>query len=323
MLHLRLLRPRCAVLPFLAAGLLALAGAAPASAGDPEPSPTDSVWTVNVLTQTDSRAEMTPCHCPGIGGSLALRSGVFKRLRTSHEAFLVLDGGDAVPTDSVFEYRDLAGLVVDAMARMPYDAAVPGETELALGPEAVIAEAARIPLVCANLSLTGGGDLGIPPVRWVEAGGRTVAVTGYLDPLLYYGQPDLFDHGEPPFLVRDPLEALGPVLAEARENADLIVLLAHAGPDQLAGLLPQLPGVGVVVLGHAPQERTRFETVGGVPVVYPGRRSREVAQIRVEVGPGGAATDAFHRVWDLRQVGPEDPAVDTLVKQYQEEHGSP
>lgn len=323
MLHRRPSRSRSSLLVVLAAGVCALAAAPAGPSGTGGAAPADSTWTVNLLTQTDSRAEMHPCHCPGIGGSLALRSGVFKRLRSSHDAFLVLDGGDAVPTDSVFHYRELAGLVLDAMAAMHYDAAVPGETELALGPATVIAAARRIPYVCANLSLSQGDSLGIPAVRYLAAGDHTVAVTGYVDPLLYYGLPGMFEHGDPPFLVRDPLDALGPVVQEARKRADLVVLLAHAAPDQVALLLPQLPGVGAVVVGHAPGEHTRFDTIGAVPVVYPNLRSREVAQIRLAVDAAGTATDAFHRTWDLRQASPEDPAVVDLVKRFEDEYGTP
>jgi 2',3'-cyclic-nucleotide 2'-phosphodiesterase (5'-nucleotidase family) len=320
MLHLRPTRTTVTRLPVLAiAAILVLAP--PARAGKPDPAA--GVWRVNLVAQTDSRATMHPCHCPGIGGSLALRLGIFKRLRSSHEAFLMVDGGDAVPSDTVFQYRDLAGLMVDAMEMMGYDAAVPGETELALGPEAVAKEAARIPLVCANLSLMSGDSLAIPPVRWLRAGNHTVAVTGYLDPLLYYGLPGLFDHGQPPFLVRDPLEALDPVVEVARKKADLVILLAHATSEQLADILPHLPGIGVVVVGHGPGERTRFESAGGVPVITPGPRSRELAQIRLAVKPDGTVGDDFHRVWDLRQEGTEDAALKAVVDRYRKEHGDP
>src|SRR5262249_14890510 len=140
-----------------------------------------AVQRIAVLANAAGDGDLHPCRCPGLNSSsLALRASVLKRARTFTFPSLIVDGGDfaAPPDDSLRSER--FDLFVKSMQFMTYDAVGLGDAEFDLGKDAVRGAAAKLPLVCANLTDTTGW--GIPAVRRVERGGFHIVITGYVDP---------------------------------------------------------------------------------------------------------------------------------------------
>ena len=55
-------------------------------------------WRLAIFAQTDSRAELDPCACPGSESSgLALRARILRKARRLKHPAVVVDGGDFVP----------------------------------------------------------------------------------------------------------------------------------------------------------------------------------------------------------------------------------
>jgi 2',3'-cyclic-nucleotide 2'-phosphodiesterase (5'-nucleotidase family) len=290
-------------------------------------SPVDSndegTWTVAIFAQTDSRAELMPCHCPGLKtGGLALRSAVFGRARALTFPAIVVDAGDFIPADGESLRTEFAELMLDAMEIMEYDAVSLGGLELQLGHDFVARAAKRLPLVCANLKWEEEGAE-IPKVRWIEDSGRKVAVSAYVDPLLYYDLPGIVDNLAERILVLDPVESLQPVLDEVRPEADLVVLLAHADLPRIRELLDQLSGFDVVVQGHAPEETEPLVRFEGVDLMVPGPRSRQVAQLTLVLNADNTVRDRRARVWNLSRLTKGDRRLDDLVREFQDVHGNP
>ena len=99
-------------------------------------------------------------------------------------------------------------------------------------------------------------------MRVIERDSCRVAVTAYVDPLLYYEWPQALERSPDSLLVTDPAEALRPILAKARAEGLPLIVLAHADQVSVAELLRDLPRPAVIVVGHDPQESlsaTRWE----------------------------------------------------------------
>jgi len=305
----------------LLAGLL-LAASPVRSAGETAPEPG-----VDLIIQTDSRGELQPCHCPGMpSGGFSRRSEVFKIARHSGERIaLVLEGGDFLPDLEDSLSAPLADFLPGVLVVMDYDAMALGERELFRGPDYLTRLAGELPLVCANVTV--GGAPVAPAVRWFRVGERRVAVTGFLDPLLFYAWPDAFTGDAGTILVSDPVEALTAVRAEL-DSADAVVVLAHAGLDRVLEWGPELDFVDVLVQTHEPGLSEHPGRAGDAFVVEPGPRSRQVVRAHLEwpdttgtaspvavTAAHGVSLDALH-VWDLKRTVRFDAHVEERVQQF-------
>jgi 2',3'-cyclic-nucleotide 2'-phosphodiesterase (5'-nucleotidase family) len=291
------------------------AGAFLATAAPPVAGSTPAGCPVVLLVGADHRGELAPCNCPGLeAGSLGLRAAFLRSARLGDRFAVVADAGDFTPLPSDSEDVSSAETVVRALEMISYDAVAVGEAELLRGPEFLAEASQRLPLVCANVKLA--GDLGahIPGVRVLERDGCRVAVTAYVDPLLYYEWPQALARPADSLLVTDASEALRPILAKARADGLLLVVLAHADQASVAALFGDLPCPDVIVVGHDPQE-TRSATRWKEAIwVEPGARSRGIAQLTFRASPAGPpVVDAF-RIHELKQESRWDERVEELVR---------
>ncbi len=254
-------------------------------------------------------------------GGLALRSGVYQRARALDRASVILDGGDFVPApgDSLVEER--AALMIEAMNLMDYDAVGLGEDELMLGPEFLARAAGRLPLVCANVRVPPGLRSRIPPVRWLDRDGRRIAVTGYVDPLLYYTLPGAIDRSPDSLLVTDPIQALTPVMAGLRGKADFVVVLGHGDTDEVEEWLDAVPGATVLVQGHRPPAAHGVSMIDGTYVLRAGPSSRAVAQLELRYQGPDSLTAVDYRLIDLRREQRGDSRLDDMVLAFEKKYG--
>lgn len=192
---------------------------------------------------------------------------------------LRLDAGDAIQgTPLQAETRGRAGMEV--LGRMGYAAAALGDHDFDWSLEALRARMAESPYpwLAANVvdSVTGRRPDWIVPWRMVEAGGRPVAVIGYLTPDTKRTLPPdrtrglRFGEGE---------LALHDVLGEvAARKPAATILLAHAGGScdsivcagEIVRLAEELAGkgVGLIVAGHT--HRVMTTRVGNIPILETG-----------------------------------------------------
>jgi len=247
---------------------------------------------------------------------------VFQRARAGAKPCLVLDGGDFVPERGDSLHAERTELMLEAMAIMAYDAVGLGEGELLLGPAFLSEAAARLPLVCANLRLGPGREGDIPPVRYLERDGRTVAVTGYVDPLLYYEQPGALDVPMDSLLVLDPVETLTPIIQDLRGRVDLIVVLAHGSLDQTRDWIARVPGTDAVVQGHEPGLSRAASLCEDTYLMLTGPRSRQVGQLNLTLDGEGTLVSVSYKLFDLKKArGFPDTRLETLVDEFETRHG--
>jgi 2',3'-cyclic-nucleotide 2'-phosphodiesterase (5'-nucleotidase family) len=242
---------------------------------------------------------------------------VIQRVRGLPHATVVVDGGDLVPPEDNPLRDPLTAFIAEVMGESDYNAIGIGEMELGLPDSLLAALVQHLPLVSANVHLQGDLAGQVPAVRWMDSPDGRIAITGYLDPMVYYADPEVFSRERAP-LVTDPGEALEPLLAQLREEADFIVLLAHAGREHIETLLEQIGPVNVVVQGHAPDGGRSFTQIGESILIIPVKRARGMSQLTMSQGHGEGMR---FRVWDLKQIDFWDEAIDAQVEAFRARHG--
>ncbi len=199
-----------------------------------------------------------PCGCQGrenqLGG-IARRHSFLEQLEKDGWPTVALDVGgliDRFGRQAEIKYQ----ITCDAMATMGYDAIAFGRKDLRLPAEALVAVAGAEdgPFVSANVNLF---DL-TKQFRVIDAGGKKIGVTSVL------GEKYQAEVNNDQITVTPAVAALEAVLPKLKaEGCDLLVLLAHATPDESKALAKQFPDFDIVVTAggaeEPPHELTRIE----------------------------------------------------------------
>ncbi len=232
--------------------------------------------------------------------------------------------------------RDLiAGVTLEAMGIMKYDAVALGPQDLLLGPKPLrsLLSAARLPVVASNLY---DGDTETPfekPYVLVEKAGIRVGILSVMPP------PSQEEQESNPFLKAAPSEkssseeagsvthretfgilpmeeAVRKAVAGIAGKADIIILLSQAGYDETCDLVNRVPGIDLAVYeggrrgtpGKTPEKTLLMRAPSdGTSIGY--------ARFALE---GGKAFLKQNKMMSLscsarEPALPEDPAVAALV----------
>jgi 2',3'-cyclic-nucleotide 2'-phosphodiesterase (5'-nucleotidase family) len=268
-------------------------GRASPSAGSP----------LTILYTADAQGYLEECACEtgGMLGGIARRAALVDSLRAREPGALLLEAGDFATGPG--PYGEMVGLVAArAMARMKYDAVLPGEVELNLEPDFWQKVAGlELPFVHTNF---GGPGLG-PPQREaliLERDGRRIAVLGLLGTDLYF-MPER--RAEPGIL--DPVEAAGAALEKLRdEDVDLVVALVHMKGPAIDSLAARRPEIDVLVAGHTAKNLEKAERRGSALLVSAGFLGQHLGALSLS-GPG--LEEARNSVIRLEPSLPEDPEI--------------
>lgn len=264
-------------------------------------SPADTVRLVVVAT-TDVHGYVTDWdylqNAPWLGG-LARAATVVDSLRERYPGQVVLvDAGD------VLQGSPLAALygrdaerdphpVIDAMNTLGYDAATPGERDFAFGVTLFnrALAGASFPWVSGNLRALPADTLALPAYVVVTRNGVKVAIAGFTTVAAgVWQRAELAGR----LRVDRPEAAVPLALREARQDADLVIALAHGGLGGRSsydttgiGSEHMAAGLGaggirpdLVVVGHS-HEEIRDTVIGGVHFVQPRALGRGLAVVHV------------------------------------------
>ena len=176
---------------------------------------------------------------PAVGG-VARRATTINQERKKNPYTLVLDTGDSLVGDQDPALKTQGKSSVEAMNRLGYDAMALGPADLALGVAALRARMAeaKFPMLSANAVVTGTEELVAKPYAVREIAGHRVAVVGLSG-----------GNGTAEIGVRDPLAAAQKIVPEARKEADIVILLSHAGQMIDQQIADQVPGIAAIVSG--------------------------------------------------------------------------
>jgi 5'-nucleotidase/UDP-sugar diphosphatase len=254
---------------------------------------------------------------------VARRATVIEQERHQGLPVLILDAGDSLSGD-VDPARATQGQTsVAAMNRLGYDAMALGPQDLALGLSVLrerIAEA-NFAVLSANAVETATGRPVATPyvVRELDGSGLRVGIIG-----LSSGP------GDAQVSVADPLETAEKIVPEVAAEAEVVIVLSHAGLATDQRIAETVPGIDVIISGasYVPGgagEATAFETpwyapTTGVLVVQaddpsPGHTGRRLGVARLSFDSEGQVTE---QTWQRLLLG-QEIADDAEMAQWVEE----
>ncbi len=218
-------------------------------------------WTVPqaaLLISGEQWGFLEPCGCAGLEnqkGGLSRRHTLIKVLGEAGWPLGLLDLGGQVRRfgpQAEIKFR----MAIGALTDIGYSTVGFGPQDLRLSTENLLGVVVNLPnskspFVSANVDFGDLGELLTTPYRVLTLGNRRVGVTSILGPSYQrrINSPDV------KFL--DPAESLRPVVERLQAEADFLVLLAHATPEESQALARRFPQFQVVVTAGGADEPPR------------------------------------------------------------------
>lgn len=242
------------------------------------------------------------------------------------EDVLLLDAGDILGGEDEF-----AGLrtryILSAMGELGQTAVALGERDLLRGIGFIrsVAESCRVPLLTSNVMLAPGDrPLGVPyvvrplgarrlgPFRW---GGHRAGVFSLLADR---GLPAIPRSAADSLQVQEPFEAAHRMVRELRDGKGcrFVVAISHLGPRESRRLAQEVPGIDLVVIGHASGRLERPEIYGDCVVVQAGDLGAELGHARFNLRAEGPVVLEENLVKILDAGQEEDPGMKPLLERF-------
>jgi len=199
-----------------------------------------------------------PCGCAGLDrmkGGMSRRHRMFRQLRARGWPVVGLDVGNIAKRFGRQAERKFH-IMVAGMQEMSYDAIALGRTDVVLPAGDLLADDA--PFVSANVALFGFDAKLTPRLKVIGRGGVKLGVTGVLGKSFQRGinNPDLE--------MVAPEKGLETVVPALKQQADLLVLLAHASMEETLDLAAKFPDFDLVVTaGGAPEPPAKPARIEG------------------------------------------------------------
>jgi 2',3'-cyclic-nucleotide 2'-phosphodiesterase (5'-nucleotidase family) len=108
---------------------------------------------------------------------------------------------------------------------------------------------AKFPMLSANAVVTGTEELVAQPYTVRELAGHRIALVGLSG-----------GNGTAEIGVRDPLAAAQKIVPEVRKEADIVILLSHAGQMIDQQIADQVPGIAAIVSGGNGARQAAWES---------------------------------------------------------------
>jgi 5'-nucleotidase/UDP-sugar diphosphatase len=264
-------------------------------------------------------------------GGIARRATLVNRIRQQMKArgtaIWVVDVGDfSDGTPFSTEYHGEADLA--AMNAVGYDFGTLGNHEFnnSLAQLKKLVGLAKYPLLCANATVTATNEPFLPPSRIEKVGAVRIALFGLLT-----REAGTYPAAKEGLTVADEIETARRVVPALRKQADIVILLSHAGDGVDQRLAAAVPGIDVIVGGHSHtrlplgefvwrSEDLKADDVNGTVIVQAYQWGGDLG--RLDLLFAKDATGAWHvaryraQLLPVTPDIPADPAVGAVVQQF-------
>jgi 2',3'-cyclic-nucleotide 2'-phosphodiesterase (5'-nucleotidase family) len=169
---------------------------------------------------------------------VARRATKIAQTRQQGEFSLLLDAGDSLTGDTDPARKSQGQTSVTVMNMLGYDAMALGPQDLSLGLAVLqqrMAEA-KFAVLSANAAISATGELLAKPYVIRDLGGRKVAIVGLSG-----------GNGTAEIAVRDPFKTAQTIVAQLAGQADVVILLSHAGETVDQKIADAVPRISLIV----------------------------------------------------------------------------
>lgn len=203
-----------------------------------------------------------------------------KAQRSASPNVLFLDVGDAVSGMPIVDLTE-GEANIQAMNRMGYDAFAPGNADFIFGERIVtLAKKASFPFISANIWYQ--DKLAFQPFMMKKVAGLNIGIIGVspLNAMVATTEEKLAG-----FRVSDPIRAVQQAVAQLRDKADLIIVLAHLGKTDpqvnIARLTAAVPAIDVLIDGHDHIALKAGQQQGKTVIVNAGQYGEALGQLNL------------------------------------------
>jgi len=270
---------------------------------------------LTIAFSNDMLGEIRSCGCASndVGG-LGRRATFLSQVRDTTGDFLLLEGGDFFSSDLNYG-KEKAELTLRSMGLMKYDGIVIGETDLGFGLDFIRdqASALKLPIVVSNLRDAAADTLVFPATREIVLpSGLRVAMVGAMSPRLKL-PPQV---GKGRVTIEEPSKAIAPLVNELRGRADIVVLLAHMGQDEVQRITSEVKGIDLVVYGHDARPMRRVRRVNGAFPLQVSDRGRYMGLAYAVLGDNLRIRRLVANVTPLSDYYADDEAIAKLFRSF-------
>lgn len=219
------------------------------------PIPSNALETLTILYTGSILGEVKPCGCSEEGdmGGMLRRATIIDKERSSNKNILLLDAGDSFkePTE---QGKLKAKTLIQAMDRLGYDAALPGEKDFIYG-EDIFNKAKFSHWILSNVENANLNQEKTLKYFLKDLNeGTKIAVIGLIGPELFYSK------GQGSVKVESPLIELNKLVLKlkAREKTDIIILLVHMEKEKAKELFNH-KDIDIIINGHLSEEERIVE----------------------------------------------------------------
>ena len=218
------------------------------------------------------------------------------RSRAAPERTLLVDAGDAWQ-GTFISNANKGEAVTKAMSLMKYDAMAVGNHDFDWGQDILAqrAKEASFPFLATNVveTKTGKLPLYLKPYVVKDTGLAKVGILGVTNP---QGNT-IVKATSVAGLQFGPAAQVQPFLTELKQQADIVVVVAHIGSADAAQLARDVPGIDVIVAGHDHQPVQTARVEGKTTIVDSGAYTQYLGHLEIVVDP------ATHKMKDAIRAG--------------------
>jgi hypothetical protein len=283
--------------------LVALIGACgPASKAPPLDLP------IYFTCDTDGRLQPCGCFTGQYGGLSRLKTVLDQE---APDEALRVDVGDAISGHEDYDLIEY-GYVLDAYAAMKFDAMNIGQREAHLSAAQLhhLKETSPVPILSANLLDQSNGQPIFDSYRIVQRGDYRIALVGVIDPR---GMERDLGEG---LAIGDMETAIERCLAELRDQADVVVLLAFTDQATLARLADQFYECQVILGGKVTQPAQHPMIENRSVISYVTNESRALGILRLKIARDAPLEVTASEIRLMRDSIAQDTSISDLVQAY-------
>lgn len=233
-----------------------------------------------------------------------------ERKKAGADTSITIDGGDTIQGSALAALTD-GELIVPLLDMFGFDVAIPGNWEVAYGPDVMKARlsATHYPWIATNIFDKASGEQVFSPTWMTERQGVKIGFVGFTDPDVPFRQPPSYSEG----LRYDDDSTLNAYAQELRDDgADVVVLITHIGLSKALKLTESLEGYDIHLSADTHERTYEPFDVNGIWVVEPGSFGSFLGKMTLRVSNG----EIIDKSWDLIELTADayDEAPDVREK---------
>lgn len=238
------------------------------------------------------------------GGFIKLLSFLKQQL-PKYPDHLLLDSGDFLPY-SVSAAQ--AGPVLRAMELAGYDAIAAGDQDVYFSGFREAIGGGKLPFIASNLAWKAGksGSAGRAD-KTVVLGGVKVRILSYISPETFSLYPESFT-GKLEF------SGLKDALKDGK-NADYLILLYHAAPEETGKIAEEFKEVDLVIGGHSQDALSKPSKAGNALIVQSGGNLERAGRLVLRFDAAKKLSSHTYELISLTNDIPDDPQIEALIKE--------